>query len=350
MNKHIIKISTFILKLALAFGIIWYLLLRNPDKILSCLKDFNLFYLLLAAICYGSHIVFCAIRWRQLAQMIDIKLSYIEAISLTFQGNFFSLVIPGGAIGGDVVKMSVITKRSQAGTKMEGAFTVLMDRIIGMIALFVLALILVAFGYPLLLNISIPNIPLTMGAKQLLLLGLITLCISGLLASCVIFFHRLFRKVKLFDKLINLANQFSNNKVDRLILSTDTYASKWPQLTYLTITSILFVHIMTVIPFGFLLTGLNIKFSLIALLLAIIVGNIAGLIPLFPGGLGARDLAIVTILASSGINPEDAKAAQVVYTSLVILFALSGGIFFVFDKGRKNPNNDNIKNSPTLES
>jgi uncharacterized membrane protein YbhN (UPF0104 family) len=80
------------------------------------------------------------------------------------------------------------------------------------------------------------------------------------------------------------------------------------------------------------------------------VGNIAGLIPLFPGGLGARDLAIVTILASSGINPEDAKAAQVVYTSLVILFALSGGIFFVFDKGRKNPNNDNIKNSPTLES
>ena len=344
MSKHsfLIKISTFILKLALTFGIIWYLILRNPNQILSCLKGFNLYYLLLAAICYGFHIVYCAIRWKKLAQMLNIELSYFEAISLTFQGNFFSLVIPGGAIGGDVVKMSVITKRSVSGTKMEGAFTVLMDRIIGMIALFALALILLIFGYPLLLNISIPNIALTLGTKQFMLLGLVLLCISGLAASCVIFFHKLFRKIKIFDKIINLVNKLSNNKIDRLILSTDTYASKWPQLTILTIASIFLVHIMTVIPFGFLLTGLNVKFSILALLLATIVGNIAGLIPLFPGGLGARDLAIVTILASSGIQPDDAKAAQLIYTSLVILFALLGGVFFVFDKGRKKLDKDNL--------
>ena len=346
-SSSLLKISTFVLKLALAFGIIWYLLLRNPEKILSCLKGFNLYYLALAAICYGSHILFCAIRWKKLAQMLKIELSYFEAISLTFQGNFFSLVIPGGAIGGDVVKMSVITKRSLAGTKMEGAFTVLMDRIIGMIALFVLALILLIFGYPLLLNISIPNIPLTLATKQLMLLGLVLLCISGLVASCVIFFHRLFRKIKLFDKILNITNKLANNKIDRLILSTDTYASKWFQLTILTIGSIFLVHIMTVIPFGFLLTGLNIKFSILALLLAIIVGNIAGLIPLFPGGLGARDLAIVTILASSGIQPEDAKAAQVIYTSLAILFALSGGIFFVFDRGRKKLAKEDLTNQNT---
>ena len=43
MSKHsfLIKISTFILKLTLTFGIIWYLLLRNPNQILSCLKGFN---------------------------------------------------------------------------------------------------------------------------------------------------------------------------------------------------------------------------------------------------------------------------------------------------------------------
>ena len=52
------------------------------------------------------------------------------------QGYFFSLVIPGGAIGGDVAKMGLLARRSQPGSRAEGVFTVVMDRVIGMIALF----------------------------------------------------------------------------------------------------------------------------------------------------------------------------------------------------------------------
>lgn len=57
----------------------------------------------------------CTWRWHRLTRILQVKLSGFEALSLTMQGYFFSLVIPGGAIGGDVVKMGVLTKRSRAG-------------------------------------------------------------------------------------------------------------------------------------------------------------------------------------------------------------------------------------------
>ena len=121
-------------------------------------------------------------------------------------------------------------------------------------------------------------------------------------------------------------------------------SAKITGLTFLSIPlSLVYIMICaSVVVLGvFSITSLVTGFCLITTL------NIAGLIPLFPGGLGARDLAIVTILASSGIQPEDAKAAQVIYTSLVVLFALSGGIFFVFDRGRKKLAKEDLTNQNT---
>ena len=60
-------------------------------------------------------------------------------------------MIPGGAIGGDVVKMGVLSKRTSPGAKMEGAFTILIDRIVAMIALFALALLLLVPAVPVLM-------------------------------------------------------------------------------------------------------------------------------------------------------------------------------------------------------
>ena len=285
-------------------------------------------------ICYGAHIFVCAWRWRELAKIIGVRLKPLEAVSLTFQGNLFSLVIPGGAIGGDVVKMGAVTRRSATGSKAEGAFTVLMDRIIGMIALFTLELAILVPALPLLMNVSVPEMSLSPGAKKFGILLLALLAVAGLAASCVIFFHRTIEKLPFFGGLMRKSDALTHGTVSRLTAATDTYSASWRKLALLVVVSIFFVHLMTVAPMFFLLLGLGIECSVFHVIVAVTIGNIIGLIPLFPGGLGGRDVAAITLLAAAGVAPADAKTAQLLYTALILLFSLLGALFMICDPGR----------------
>ena len=323
----------FALKILIAVGIIAFLF-RNPREIFACFRHFRFRYLAPAMICYGAHIFVCAWRWRELAKIIGVRLTPLEAVSLTFQGNLFSLVIPGGAIGGDVVKMGAVTRRSATGSKAEGAFTVLMDRIIGMIALFTLELAILVPAIPLLMNVSVPEMPLSPGAKKIGILLLALLAVAGLAASCVIFFHRAIEKLPLFGGLMRRSDKLSHGTVSRLTAATDIYSASWRKLALLVVASIFFVHLMTVAPMCFLLLGLGIECSVFHVVVAVTIGNIIGLIPLFPGGLGGRDVAAITLLAAAGVDPADAKTAQLLYSALILLFSLLGALFMICDPGR----------------
>ena len=325
----------FILKLSIAALIVWYLLLRDTASLAGSLKDFDPRYLAGAVICYAAHYAVCAWRWRKLAVMLDIPLGVFESFSLTVQGMFFSLVIPGGAIGGDVVKMAVISKRTSRGRKTEGAFTVLMDRIVGMIALFILVLVIVPCAYDLLMDCRIPQINIPQKVKLAGICGLLLTAVSGLAASCVIFFHKIIHKAALFDRLLSFADRISGGTVSRMEQATDVYAGNPGKLVLLTAASILGVHLMTVIPLLFLLAGLGVKFSCFSVVVAVTLGNVAGLLPFFPSGVGIRDLVTVTILVAAGVPEFDAKTAQLLYTAIIILSNLAGGLFFIFDSGRK---------------
>ncbi len=329
------KFFWFFCKISIAAGIVVWLV-RDPSEIIRGFQVFRYEWLFPALAVYGSHMVICAWRWLRLTRILNVELSAFEALSLTMQGYFFSLVIPGGAIGGDVVKMGVLSKRTPAGSKAEGAFTILMDRIVGMIALFVLALILLIPATPLLLRISIPQLELPPEMRWLLILGLGALCSAGLAASCVIFFHRLIEKLPLFGALMQWGDRITHGMVSRMTGATDCYVRSWREVTWLTVLSVFGVHLMTVAAYGCLMAGLNIPgLSVFDLVVAVTIGNIVGLIPLFPGGIGGRDVATITILVAGGVAAGDAKTAQLLYTAIVLFFNLAGGLFFILDPGRR---------------
>jgi hypothetical protein len=43
----------------------------------------------------------------------------------------------------------------------------------------------------------------------------------------------------------------------------------------------------------------------------------------------------VTILAAGSVSAGDAKTGQLLYTGMVLLYNLLGGVFFLLDPGRK---------------
>ena len=329
------KLFWFFCKIAIAAGIVGWLI-RDPHEIAEGFRDFHYGWLPAALLVYFTHILVCSWRWLRLTRVQGVKLSAAEALSLTMQGIFFSLVIPGGAIGGDVVKMAVLSKRTPPGSRVEGAFTILMDRIVGMIALFALALAILVPATPLLLKISIPEIPLDDRMRWVLIAGLAGLCIAGLGASCVIFFHRWIEKLPLLGRLMHWGDEMTHGMVSRMTAATDCYVKRRGELTMLTLVSVFGVHLMTVAAYGCLAAGLDRPgFTAFTLVTAVTIGNIVGLIPLFPGGIGGRDVATITILAAGGVAAGDAKAAQLIYTAMVLAFSLLGGVFFIFDPGRR---------------
>ena len=334
--KKIKKTAFFILKLAIAGAVIYVLAARNPREIADCFRSFDLVWLVPALFFYLLHMQICALRWYRLTHVLNVQLGKFEAVSLTMQGYFFSLVIPGGAIGGDVVKMGVLAKRTPPGARMEGAFTILMDRIVGMIALFVLALILLCFTAPLLLNVRIPGVDIPAEWRFLPVAAIAGICVAGLGASCVIFMHKTVEKIPFCKKFLGIMDDKTHGLVNRLISAADTYKQQWREVLKLCVLSVFGVHLMTVVPFACILCGLGVSFSPLCLVAAVTIGNIIGLIPIFPSGVGGRDVATILILIAGGISAADAKTGQLLYTAIVLFANLLGGLFFLLDPGRKN--------------
>ena len=113
------------------------------------------------------------------------------------------------------------------------------------------------------------------------------------------------------------------------------YRGNWRELVRLVIDSIFGVHLMTVVPMFFLLAGAGCEFDLMTVIAALTIGNIAGLIPLFPGGIGGRDVTVVALLISGGIPGDAAETAQLLYTAIMVGCFLSGGLFFICAPGRR---------------
>lgn len=81
-------------------------------------------------------------RWRLLLTAQNIHLPFSKTLTLTFVGQFYSTFLPG-ITGGDLVK--IIYTARLTGSKTKSAVTIILDRIIGLIALVVIAGIAAAF-------------------------------------------------------------------------------------------------------------------------------------------------------------------------------------------------------------
>ena len=94
-------------------------------------------YLLVAAWAVLSAPFFVtAIRWRNLMRPQGINMPLGKCLQLTFVGQFYSIMLPG-ITGGDLVK--IVYAARLTGSKTKSFITIILDRVIGLVALMVIA-------------------------------------------------------------------------------------------------------------------------------------------------------------------------------------------------------------------
>ena len=151
----------------------------------------------------------------------------------------------------------------------------------------------------------------------------------------MIFFHNFLSRIPLFAFLLKWGDKLSHGLVGRMTAAADIYSGSIRELSFLVLISIFGVHLLTAVPVCLLLSGMGVSYSILTVVTALTIGNIIGLIPLFPAGLGGRDVTAIAILTAGGIASADAKTAQLVYTTILLIVSLADGLFFIFDRGRK---------------
>ena len=331
-------IALFIIRIALAVGIIGYLIHSNYSTLKEALDNFNFYWLIPAALLYSGHLCVGAWRWRMLLQLQGISVSFMESLSLTMQGFFFSLALPGGSLGGDVVKAACIAKRAPDGKKVTGAFTILIDRVLGMLALFLLAAIAGVASYPLLAKSS--------AVMEIVLYSLFFGCFFGVVATVGLFLHRQLEKIRIIKWCIDFLDNLTKGAVHGMMDAMDSFRSAWATLIKAVIVTIFGVHLVLAGVVYCISLGIDKpsvpKVDPEIYVLATTLGNAAGVIPVTPSGTGTRDAVSSKIFAAAfmvnntNLTEKEAFgigfAISLIFTALILVFNLSGGLFFIMDK------------------
>lgn len=281
-------------------------------------------FLLLGFVIYGLGMVVGAYRWCLLLHHIGVKLALGVVVRLTFIGQFFNLFVPGG-VGGDLIKM-VYLKRESGERYAEAVLSVLLDRILGLMGLLLLALLAVLLQ-PSLLRDSAPEMK-----AILLVVGLAGF--AGAVAA--IFFVSWPYLGKLASRMSGLREKLPAKLrgLSERLLSAVSLLRSSPVMVFKLLGLSMLVHFMATLAITSVGTGVGgcEQVSLQEFLLSTQLANLVGAVPLTPGGLGGRDLALAFLLTMSGAEDTATGAVPIVVSTLLILWSCVGGLALLWER------------------
>jgi glycosyltransferase 2 family protein len=290
VGSRLKRLLKTILKFAVT-AVALYFVIRKIDvsQVAALYRQANIWLLLLAALAFILSKVVSAYRLNLYFAAIDLKLKEKANLQLYLLGMFYNLFLPGG-IGGDGYKVYLLQKTYQTGTKkLIGA--VLADRISGMVALLVLALIGISF-------MKIPSLNIQHS----------TLNIQHYLNLSFLLIPLVFLAYYLFIKYVY------------------PYFLK---INFITFGYGFVVQLLQVLCAWLLLLALGESEHHLAYLVIFLVSSVVAVLPISVGGVGVRELTF--LYGSQLMNVDMNMAVGISFMFyLITAFVSLVGIYFVF--------------------
>lgn len=151
------------LKWPVALGILAWLYLSNRESLAQVARGPKSWgYLAGALVLMGVAVVLTFFRWYLLVRAQQFPFRFRDALRLGFIGLVANYVAPG-AVGGDIVK-AFLMARDQSSRRTTAVATVILDRILGMLALVMVGAIVALFPSALLDHPQLRSVGWLMGA------------------------------------------------------------------------------------------------------------------------------------------------------------------------------------------
>ena len=366
------KILKFILKFGVSAGILTYIICTRDIR----WQDFRLvkpWCIVASFFCIYTQLALTGVRWFTLLRAAGVRCSFREAFSLQMQGMFFSQFLPGGSVGGDVVKAGILATRTPPGGKFNVVFSIFVDRLCGLGALLIALL-----GTCLICHDTIAQFP--EGQRN----GLLAMCaVCGALLCVVIFvfFSDLLYKVKFFKFFLDIADRITKDTFKRAAAAVALYRRSWKLLlAWIVATTLVFFPVLGM-PVWLMANGFEkaqeaepVAMEQTAdvsgtdgepaqdsapvssaeptaetseavgpeprrnFLSCLMISNVSQTIAAIPGsfgGTGTRDIAGAEMMTAMGFTKTESGVIPILVTVVTLLVALSCSVFFIFDRGKR---------------
>lgn len=254
------------------------------------------------------------VRWQLLVRTLHIPFPLRDAVRLGFIGHFFSFLTLG-MVGGDLLK-AIFIAREQHGSKTEAVASIVIDRMLGLYALFLMAaaaFLVSDLSQPQVLRVCQATVSLTIiGAC-----GWALLLLPG------------FTEFKLWKSLAVIPRV--GPLIERAIESVRMYRRK-PVVLAVSLVMSLGVHAFTTLSVYLVALALPGESPSLGTHFVIVpIAMVANAIPL-PGGLGALELALDSLyrgVAEASFADGRGFLIAVAYRFITVLLALIGVAYYI---------------------
>ncbi len=282
-----IKLPPFVkvlLKLAVTVAALWYVFSRlDLQEVLGTIAQSKFLYLSGALILFVLSKMISSLRLNKFLASTGILISERTNMKLYLLGMYYNLFLPGG-IGGDGYKIYLLNRKYEVSTR-KIFWAVMMDRIIGVVALFCMAVVLSCF---------VPG----MGKYVWYLILLIPLAISLSYIAFRRFFPYLLRVFRI-SNLLSLA-----------------------------------VQLLQLLSALLILLSLKVPGSLEGYLFVFLISSMVAVLPLTIGGIGSREFTFMLGAQWLGLDLNLSIALSLLFY-LITAFTSFWGIIYSMGTGLK---------------
>jgi len=305
------------LKIVFSVGLIYWLVQSGKLNFKALANLLQPQYLIPAFLLVGANMFLTSERWRILLQTQSHHLPKWQTFKFTMIGIFFNFAVPGG-VGGDLVKAFYFAKDFPE-SRMTAATSVLMDRVLGLYAMILMALLAMIFDWDLVQSNS------TLHVLWLVILSLFSAATLGLL---IIFSQKLYKRGSVTRRLQKLPMA---SKTTRIYESLHLYGRNWKNLIGSISISLLAqsFSILFMILAGHA-SGLGTEMNWATYFLVAPLGFMATAIPISPAGVGVGQAAFYFLFNiytghATDLGPTVVTALQVAQ----FVFGLTGAFFYM---------------------
>ena len=301
-------------KIVITSVILSFLAYRLPlNEIPNHLANVHWSCLVAAWVLLVISILISVVRWRLLLRIQGLQVGFLRLLKIAFVGQFFNSFL-FGSTGGDFVMITYIMRESPK-HKACAAYTVLADRLIGIVTLLIWSLVTM----PLLM----PRLGSDTELARVVYITMLVIA-AGLLT--VIFLFSLFKVSCTREKINNyIFSKDQGSKLAMLITATAQYfdhyrATGGAFLVGLTVPPI-------IIAAGWLTAqAIGLHATYIDLLAILPIVLVVASLPISIGGLGPREGMIALLFPAFGVVSAGTITIAVTYSLLLYLLTVANSL------------------------
>ncbi len=266
---------------------------------------------LLAILLFFPVPVLQSIRLVWMLAVQDVRLSYWNALKLSYAGNFFNFALPG-TVGGDVIKAYYITRFTHR--KTEAVTTIFLDRVVGLSGLMILASVTFLFAWE-----RVAWSP----TYRATLAGGLAVIWGGLFVGCIFVFSRRLRHL---IKLPALAEKMPAADHILRIGRATVAMRRHKTLVILSLLNTIVLQLIVVIAAYVMAQALGMKGDFTLFFIFVPLGFLIGAVPISPPqAAGVMEAAYIKFFCWGNLNHASAAVAFALANRLTqLVWALPG--------------------------